>query len=64
MKQHNLQLIPREKILMGGPMNIFIRCINRGCIAGIDWCTPESSEKLLKEAKAKFPNNCPYKPKL
>lgn len=60
MKKHNFVLIPREKIIMGGPMNVFIRCKNKGCIAGIDWCSLEDEQKLLGEAKKLLPNNCPY----
>lgn len=63
MKKHNFVLVPREKIIMGGPMNVFIRCKRKGCVAGIDWSSLEDPKVLLGRAKKESPSNCPYVPK-
>ena len=64
-KKHNLVLIPREKIIMGGPMNVFIRCKNKGCIIGIDWMSLDDPKVLLERANKEMnigrEENCPYK---
>lgn len=57
--KHNFQLIPKEKIRMGGPMNIFIRCKNNGCVAGVDWMSLGDPQLLLKKTQAEVPETCP-----
>lgn len=44
---------------MGGPMNIFIRCKNNGCVAGVDWMSLGDPQLLLKKTQAEVPETCP-----
>lgn len=60
--KHNFKLIPKEKIIMGGPMNVFIRCNNKGCIAGMDWATSEDPKILLQQVQKEAIPNCSYFP--
>jgi len=57
--KHNFVLIPKEKIIMGGPMEIFIRCKNKGCIAGVDWSGGDPKEQL-KLTKKNVKGDCPF----
>ena len=60
--KHNYTLIPRKKMRDGGPMNVFIRCKNKSCIAGIDWMALDDPKKLLQEhiERTKNDRSCPY----
>lgn len=59
-RKHKLYLVPKEKIIAGGPMNIFIRCKNKGCSVGIDWMSLEDPEILLEKTRKDIKSDCPY----
>ena len=57
--KHNFVLIPKEEIVGGGPMTIFVRCTNKDCIAGADLSMGDA-EQFLEDIKAKSKGNCPF----
>ena len=59
MKKHNFYLVPKEKIIMGGPMNVFVRCKNKGCIAGAELSFGDEQE-FLKQVIKNSKDNCPF----